>query len=192
MKLKVCAITGLIFLTLNQILLLKGNEFIQAQKPIDYVHWLLLIGILLTLSLNYIFSDNIFSNTATILTSLGVVALIGQATIDFLWWSYGTDYTGMNDLTNQIMSRPSIRIPFITIGPALFYFGLATHAGKLIRTYPVWSIASFIGVIIIGLGAFVYNNRMPIVLGHIILTLGLAVLICKKGDTTTKTKIGTM
>lgn len=180
MKLKLCAVIGLIFLILNQIMLLKGNEFIQTQKPIDYAHWLLLIGALLTLSINYIFSDNIFSNTATILTSLGIVALIGQATIDFLWWSYGTDYTGMNDLTNQIMSRPSIRIPFMTIGPGLFYFGLATHAGKLIRNHPVWSIATFIGVILIGLGAFYYDSRMLIVIGHIILSTGIIVLIYKK------------
>ena len=70
-----------------------------------------------------VFSDNIFSDLATILTSLGIVALIGQATIDFLWWSYGTDFEGMNKLTSQIMESPSIRIPFMTIGPALFYFG---------------------------------------------------------------------
>jgi hypothetical protein len=141
---------------------------------------LLLIGVLLTLSINYIFSDNIFSNTATILTSLGVIALIGQATIDFLWWSYGTDYDGMNNLTNQIMSKPSIRIPFVTIGPALFYFGLATHAGKLIRVQPIGSITVFLGVVAIGLGSFAYDSRMLIIIGHIILTIGLIVLIYNK------------
>jgi hypothetical protein len=189
MKLKVCAIIGLVFLIINQIMLLKGNEFIQAQKPIDYAHWLLLIGVLLTLSINYIFSNNIFSNTATILTSLGIVALIGQATIDFLWWSYGTDYAGMNDLTNQIMSKPSIRIPFVTIGPALFYLGLATHAGKLIQKQPIWSIATFIGVITIGLGSFGYDSRMLIIVGHIILTIGIAVLIYKKEITSYKINV---
>lgn len=180
MKLKIYATIGLVFLIINQIMLLKGNEFIQTQEPIDYAHWLLLIGVLLTLSLNYIFSDNIFSNAATVLTSLGVVALIGQATIDFLWWSYGTNYAGMNDLTNQIMSRPSIRIPFVTIGPALFYLGLITHAGKLIRKQPIWSITAILGVVTIGLGSFAYDSRMLIIIGHIILAIGLIVLIFKK------------
>ena len=182
MKLKIYTITGLIFLISNQIILLKGNEFVQTQKPIDYAHWLLLIGVLLTLSINYIFSDNIFSNLATILTSLGVIALIGQATIDFLWWSYGTDYAGMNDLSNQIMSSPSIRIPFVTIGPALFYLGLATHAVRLIQKQPIWSIAALLGVVAIGFGSFTYDSRMLIIAGHIILTIGLTVLIYKKDN----------
>lgn len=180
MKLKYLAITGLAFLIINQMLLLGGNEFIQNQQPIDYAHWLLLIGALLCLSLNYLFSDNIFSNLATILTSLGIVALIGQATIDFLWWSYGTDFEGMNKLTGQIMERPSIRIPFMTVGPALFYFGLIAHAGKFIKTHILWSILVFTGVIGIGLGAFAFDNRLLIVVSHILLTIGIIVLIFKK------------
>ncbi len=86
----------------------------------------------------------------------------------------------MNDLTSQIMNRPSIRMPFMTIGPALFYLGLATHAGKLIRKQPIWSIAVFLGVVTIGLGSFTYDSRMLIIVGHIILTIGLTVLIYKK------------
>jgi hypothetical protein len=180
MKLRYFAIFGLVFLTINQVMLLGGNEFIQNQSPIDYAHWLLLIGALLCLSVNYIFSNNIFSNLATILTSLGVVALIGQATIDFLWWSYGTDFEGMNKLSSQIMESPSIRIPFMTIGPALFYLGLAAHAAKYIKTLSLWSILVIIGVIGLGFGAFAMDSRMLIVLSHILLTIGIVVLIFKK------------
>jgi len=180
MKLKIVAVTGLVFLTINQIMLLGGNEFIQAQTPIDYAHWLLLIGILMTLSLNYIFSNNSFGNLATILTSLGVVALIGQATIDFLWWSYGDNYDGMNALVNQIMNKPSIRIPFMTLGPALFYLGLASHAVKAIKEYPIGAIITVIAVVIIGLGSFTYDSRMVIVFGHVLLTVGIALLIFRK------------
>ncbi|MEL6918740.1 MAG: hypothetical protein AAFO99_13535, partial [Bacteroidota bacterium] len=155
-------------------------EYIQSQEPIDFAHWLLLVGALLCLSINYILSDNAFSTLASILTSLGVVALIGQATIDFIWWSYGDDHIGMTHLTSQIMGRPSIRIPFMTIGPALFYLGLATHAGKRIRKNPIWSLATLIGVILTGLGSFAYHNRMLIVLGHIILTIGIIALLLKR------------
>lgn len=180
MKLKIVAIIGLVFLTINQIMLLGGNEFIQAQTPIDYAHWLLLVGALMTLSLNYIFSNNSFGNLATILTSLGVVALIGQATIDFLWWSYGNDYTGMENLTRQIMSRPSIRIPFMTLGPAMFYLGLVSHAVKFIKGHPIGAITIVIAVLIIGLGSFAYDSRLLIVLGHVLLTGGITLLIFKK------------
>jgi len=182
MKLKILAILGLVFLIINQIMLLGGNEFIQNQQPIDYAHWLLLIGALLCLSLNYIFSDNIFSNFATILTSLGIVALIGQATIDFLWWSYGTDFEGMEKLTRQIMERPSIRIPFMTIGPALFYFGLIAHSVKFIKKHTLWSILVILGVVGIGIGAFALDSRMIIVWSHILLTIGIVILIFKKNS----------
>lgn len=180
MKLKYAAITGLVFLIINQAMLLGGNEFIQSQQPIDYAHWLLLIGALLCLSVNYIFSDHIFSNLATVLTSLGVVALIGQATIDFLWWSYGTDFEGMYQLTNQVMENPSIRIPFMTIGPALFYLGLTAHAGRFIKTNTLWSVFAIVGVIGIGLGAFAFDSRMWIVVSHILLAIGMVMLILKK------------
>ncbi len=180
MKLKNAAITGFVFLIINQAMLLGGNEFIQSQQPIDYAHWLLLIGALLCLSVNYIFSDHIFSNLATVLTSLGVVALIGQATIDFLWWSYGTDLEGMYQLTNQVMENPSIRIPFMTIGPALFYLGLTAHAGRFFKTNTLWSVFAIIGVIGIGLGAFAFDSRMWIVVSHILLAIGMVILILKR------------
>jgi len=189
MRLKIYAIIGLSFLILNQLLLLKGNEFIQTQKPIDYVHWLLLLGVLLSVSINYIFSNGIFNNTATALTSIGIIALSGQAVIDFLWWSYGTDYEGMTQLTNQIMERPSIRIPFITIGPALFYLGLAIHAGKFIRKQTFWSSLAIVGVIITGLGSFALDNREVIILGHMVLTAGIIGLIFKKDPTILNTKL---
>ncbi len=186
MKLKFAAVIGLAFLTINQILLLGGYEFIQNQQPIDYVHWLLLIGALLCLSLNYIFSNTIFSNLATILTSLGIVALIGQATIDFLWWSYGTDIEGVDKLTRQIMERPSIRMPFMTIGPALFYLGLTVHAGRFIKTDTLQSLLVFLGVFGIGLGAFAFDSRILIVVGHILLTIGIVALIFRNDLTLQK------
>lgn len=188
MKLKYVAITGLVFLIINQIMLLGGHEFIQNQQPIDYAHWLLLIGALLCLSLNYIFSDNIFNNLATILTSLGIVALIGQATIDFLWWSYGTDFEGMEKLVNQIMESPSIRIPFMTIGPGLFYFGLSIHAARFVKTHTLWSILVFVGGLGVGLGAFAFNSRMLIVVSHILITIGIVVLIFKNDLPPTNTR----
>ncbi len=180
MKLKILGTIGLIFLIVNQLLLLKGNDFIQAQNPIDYTHWLLMVGVLLSLSFNHIFDKSNFNSMASILTSLGVIALMGQAIIDFVWWSYGSDHTGMNNLINQLMNKPSIRIPFITLGPALFYLGLAMHTGKYLKTHAIWSIVTIIGVIIIGLGSFIYDSRILIVLGHLIFTLGILALVYKK------------
>lgn len=177
MKPKIWATMGLVFLVLNQILLLQGDVFIQTQQPIDYAHWLLLLGALLTVTINVVLSDNIFSKPATILTSLGAIALLGQAVIDFTWWSYGTDYGDMGNAVNQVMGQPSIRIPFITIGPALFYLGLALHAGKYIKKLPIWGLLVLIGVVVTGVGSFAMDSRTAILVGHVLLTTGLTGLI---------------
>ena len=177
MKLRICAVTGLIFLVINQFMLLQGVEFIQTQSPIDYAHWLLFIGVLLCLSINQIFSDNLFSNTATILTTIGVIALGGQAVIDFCWWSYGTDYDGMKNLDYLIMSNPSLRIPFMTIGPAFFYIGLVLHSLKFFKEQTIWTLITVTGVIVIGVSSLVIFDRMIISIGHIILTIGMSGLI---------------
>ncbi len=182
MRLKIFTTIGLLFLVLNQTLLLQGNIFLQAQKPIDFAHWLLLLGVLLTLAINHVFSNNSFGNTATILTSLGAIALIGQAVIDFVWWSYGDDYVGMENLTQQLINEPSIRIPFMTIGPAFFYIGLGIHAGKLLRKHLLWTLITFAGILVIGIGSFVSDSRISIVIGHILVSIGLIALMFKKND----------
>ena len=179
-RLKLCAIMGLVFLVANQTMLLLGNEFIQTQQPIDYAHWLLFLGVLLSLSINHVLSDNHFSSTASVLTSIGVAALLGQAVIDFLWWSYGTDYEGMNKLTSKVMNNPSIRIPFMTIGPALFYLGLAIHSSKYFKEHTLLSILVIVGVVITGMGSFLYDSRQVILLGHIVMSAGIISLLLKR------------
>ena len=151
---------GFVFLTLNQILLLKGDEFIQTQKPIDFAHWLLLIGAMLSLSTNTVFSKNNYSSVAAILTFAGVVALIGQASIDLVWWSFGTDYDGMIKLIRQLEEKPSIWLTFMAIGPSLFYVGLAIHALKFIKRNVLASLIVIVATIVIGLSSLVWTERM--------------------------------
>ena len=180
MKFRLYAFIGLAFLILNQVLLLRGNEFIQTQQPIDFAHWLLFFGVLLCISLNYIFSKGLFNSVASGLTTMGVVALVGQAVIDLIWWSYGTDYEGVNRLTNQLMSHPSIRIPFMTIGPALFYLGIAIHSGKFFKKYTAWALVAICGVIITGVGSFALDSRLAIVIGHLVMATGVLMLVFKE------------
>jgi len=179
MKLKILGVIGLAFLIVNQIMLTKGDEFLQAQQ-IDFAHWFLLFGALLTISFSYIFPKNIFNTVATVLTILGIIAHIGMATIDFVIWSYGDDYVGMTDLIIQLRSKPSIWIPFMTIGPSFLFIGLATHAWKFVRTHPISSILTIGGSLMIGLAAFLWGNKFLVVLAYIIFSMGLVLLIYRK------------
>lgn len=183
MKLKILGIIGLILLIINQIMLSKGDGFVQTQEPIDFAHWVLLIGALLTISFSYVFPRSIFNTIATALTLLGIIAHIGMATIDFILWSYGDDYAGMNNLIIQLRNKPSIWIPFMTIGPSLLFIGLATHAWKFIRTHPIGGIVTIGGSVMIGLAAFLWDDRLLVVLSYIIFSTGLVLLVFRKDKT---------
>jgi len=183
-NLKILIIIGLVFLTINQLLILNGDEFIQKQQPIDFVHWLLLIGAVLSLSVNNVFSNSGIGKIASFLTFAGVVALIGQATIDLVWWSFGTDYEGLIKLINQLESKPSIWITFMAVGPSFFYIGLAIHAVKFLKTNTFASIVVILSTIIIGLASLVWTERLVIVFGHIFLTIGIILLLYRKENVT--------
>ncbi len=182
MKFKLLGITGLILLTINQVMLLKGDEFLQAQS-IDFAHWFLLFGALFTIAFSFVFPKSIFNSIATVFTILGIVAHIGMATIDFAIWSFGDDYIAMNEFIIQLRNKPSIWLPFMTIGPSFLFIGLATHAWKFIRTHPIGSIATIGGSIMIGLSAFLSDDRLLVVLAHIIFTFGLVLLVYRKEKT---------
>ena len=179
MKLKLLGIIGLILLILNQMMISKGEEFIQSQ-PIDFAHWILLIGALFTVSFSLIFPKSIFNTIATFLTILGIIAHIGMATIDFVIWSFGNNYEEMNNLIFQLKNKPSVWLPFMTVGPSLLFVGLSIQAWKFIRTNPISSIMTIIGSIMIGLSSFLANDRLFIVLAFIIFTAGLTLLAFRK------------
>lgn len=180
MRLKVLGVIGLVFLIINQMMLLKGDAFIQEQAPIDFAHWFLLIGAVLTISFSYIFPKSIFNTVATVLTILGIVAHIGMSTIDFILWSFGDDHLGMNNLVLQLRDKPSIWLPFMTIGPSLLFIGLATHAWKFIRTNPISALLTISGSVMIGLSSFMWNDRNLIILAYLIFSVGLVLLINRK------------
>lgn len=46
MNYKILFIVGLLFEVIAQILLSRGNDFVYAQKPIDFAHWFLLLGVI--------------------------------------------------------------------------------------------------------------------------------------------------
>lgn len=179
MKLKILGIIGLVLLIINQLMISKGDEFVQNQQ-IDFAHWFLLFGAIFTISFSYIFPKSIFNTIATIFTIIGIIAHIGMATIDFAIWSYGNDYDGMTDFIVQLRNKPSFWIPFITVSPSFLFVGLATQAWKFIRTHPIGSILTIGGSIMIGLSAFLFSNKFLIVLAHIIFSIGLILLAYRK------------
>ena len=177
MKPKILCIIGLLFLTLSQLLLAQGFDFLQAQQPIDFAHWFMLIGAILLLSFNYVFPKSIFNSIAIVLTSLGVIAHIGMCPIDIALWSFGEDAGKRNELIGHLINTPSIWYPFFVIGPSLLYIGLSIHAWKFIASHPISAILAIGGSALIGAGQFMGLDRRIVVLGCILFAIGLLLLV---------------
>jgi len=173
---KSLCILGLFFLIVGQSILLKGQEFVFAQKPVDYAHWFLLSGAVLMFTFSFVFPKNIFHFIGTIFTIIGVIAFIGMSTIDFIIWSFGTE-NSRQEFLNHLFNTPSITLPFIIVGPSFLYVGLAIQSLNYVRTNFPGFILTVIGMVIIGTGQLISHQRIIVVAGHIIFAIGLVILL---------------
>ena len=179
MKLKTICIIGLSLFVISYWIFTKGNEFAHSQKPIDFAHWLNLIGAVLLLNFNKVFPKNKLGKVASILTTLGVIAFIGLNTIDFISWSFGNNNDGRNEFFNQLANTPSIAFPFVYVGPSLLFLGLSIHALNFIKSNLIGYILTTLGAILMGLGYFLFGNLIYTASGVSIFALGLFLILNK-------------
>lgn len=180
MKVKIIATIGLAFIVLSQVLLYQGFEFLYTQKPIDFAHWFLLIGASMTISVSFVLPKSIINTIATALTILGIIAHIGMSAIDFTLWSFGTDDTSRNNLIGHLMHTPSVWYPFFVVGPSLLYIGLATQAWYFTKSHTFPALLTLGGSFLLGFGQFMSPNRIWVVIGTLVFSLGLVWLIFRK------------
>nr|WP_322625077.1 hypothetical protein [uncultured Flavobacterium sp.] len=177
----ICSI-GLLFFVLSYLLFSQGAKLTYFQEPIDFAHWLNLIGAVLLFSFNNVFPKNTLSFIASVVTTLGIVAHIGLCTIDFIMWSYGNDEVAKDALGEHIANTPAILYPFIIVGPSLLFVGLALHAANFIKTNTLSSLMVILGAPAVGFSFFVLKNGMYMVLSCLIFVVGLALLLYRKEE----------
>jgi len=175
-------VIGLILFTFSHWLFVKGSDFSYSQKPIDFAHWINLIGAILLINFNYIFPKNKLNLISSFLTTLGVIAHIGLCTIDFIFWSFGDDYASRNELMEHLGNTPSIAFPFVFVGPSLLFLGLATHTLNFIKTNPIGSILTIAGAILTGLGHFLWDDRIYVAIACTIFAIGLLIIVYRKNE----------
>ncbi len=173
-----CA-TGLLLLIAGQVILSKGPDFVSGQRPIDYAHWFLLTGAVSMLSFSSVLTKSTFHFIGTIITVIGVTAVIGMCTIDFMIWSFNAE-NSRNEFLTQLFNTPSVSIPFIKVGPSFLYVGLAIQSFSYLRTNFPGFILTVSGTIIIGIGQLIIHQRMVVVLGHIVFATGLVLVLYLK------------
>ena len=179
LKLKNICIIGLSLFVVSYWIFTRGNEFAHSQKPIDFAHWLNLIGAVLLLNFNKIFPKNKIGKIASILTTLGVIAFIGLNTIDFISWSFGNDNNGRIEFYNQLADTPAIVFPFVYVGPSLLFLGLSAHALNFSKSNLIGFVLTFSGAIFMGLGYFLWDNLIYTAIGVTIFAFGLIFILNK-------------
>jgi hypothetical protein len=179
LKLKTICITGLFLFVASNWIFTLGNEFAHSQKPIDFAHWLNLIGAVLLINFNKIFPKNRIGQIGSLITTLGVIAFIGLNTIDFISWSFGEDNNSRNAFLNQLASTPAIAFPFVYVGPSLLFLGLSIHALNFFKSNLIGYVLTVFGAVFMGLGYFLLGNIIYSALGCTIFALGLILILNK-------------
>ncbi len=183
MKSKNLCLIGLLLFIASYVMFSQGSQFSHAQKPIDYAHWSNLIGAVLLLSFNYVFSKNKLHTIASVVTAIGVIAHIGLCTIDFIMWSFGSDDVSRTALLNHLYSTPSIVYPFIIIGPSMLFVGLSLHAWNFIKKHTLPALMVILGAPAVGISYFILNNGNLMLLSCFIFCLGLGLLLYRNTNT---------
>ncbi|GAA1768194.1 hypothetical protein [Agromyces humatus] len=136
----------------GQLLLSFGRDFINAQQPIDWAHWLILIGAVGgALSISG-FGHGRLGRIARSLVVIGAVGFGGMVAIDLLLWTLPAEPM-LDDALSAAIDAPQVAVPFLWVGPALFFIGLALVAVEWLRL-SAWAAGLFIvGTVLSGVGA---------------------------------------
>lgn len=148
---KLAFLFGLVLYILGQVLVNLGPDFVSAQRPVDYAHWLLLLGSLFFLPFVARLARTPLNLVALITMALGVAAVIGMCVLDFIFWSLPDD-AFESELARRLTATPAIWSPFITVGPN-YIFGLALALSSLafFRESRVGTALALAGSVVIAL-----------------------------------------
>lgn len=174
---KILCLVGLTLFVISYIMFSQGADFIYSQKPIDFAHWMNLIGGALLINFNKVFPKNRINSIASFLTTLGVIGNIGLCALDLMMWSYGMDLEGRMELGNKINNTPSIFYPFQVFGPSFLLFGLSLHAWNFIRRKPLPALLVILGAPSIGVSFFILKNGVLMAFCCFLFALGLGFLL---------------
>ena len=180
---------GMVVLTAGQSLLAQGHAFVMAQRPLDWVHWLLLLGAVTLMWRLTEIPVGWLGRLGRFATVAGGAAFIGMSVIDFVFWALPSE-AARQAFNSQVLQAPAISLPFITVGPSLLFLGL----GTMVLEWAVamrWRAGLVLGgIVLVGSGQF-GNARWLVVAGHLVILAGLGamwVLVRSRGSALSGTR----
>ena len=160
---------GLVIFTIGQGMTGLSLEFGASQQPIDYMHWMMLLGGLLMIPFAVRLPRTPINRLASPLLILGIAAIVGMAVIDFVLWSYGLT-PERSALIDHLQAVPVIWKPFLEIGPGwVFGLGLCLPSLYYAQRVPIGTLIVVLGGLMLPLGF-----RHYVLLGYPVIILGYA------------------
>jgi len=174
------SLIGLVLLILSQLGLSMGYDFLMSQKPIDFTHWAMLLAAVLSFSLWFSLPHSVTKKFGLAMMTLGIGAVAGMCCIDFILWAAHDTPEIKESIFKVIFENKSINVPFLSVGPSLFYMGLGVATYGLFMKYKWEVLVLNAGLFMIGLGHMVFQNRVIPVIGSIMLFVGILSILTNR------------
>ncbi len=158
---------GLSIYAVGQLVISILQGALQSQKPIDYAHWLLLIGVFLLIPFSAKLPRHGLHRITSPVLLAGIVCVIGMCMLDFVFWAIPSPEL-KSEVAGHLIAADSIWQPFMKIGPnRIFMLGLALPSLAYYR-------ASMLGTafVIIGVGVVVLTPQWVNALGYSVIIIG--------------------
>jgi hypothetical protein len=171
-------ILGFTLLVLAQ-LAFSFTDTIELLKPIDFIHWTLLLGCVFVIPGTLALNKDKFSKIGLPLTLIGIITSIGMCTIDFVLWSYSGNQEARNDMYLHLVNQPAIWPVFISVGPTFFFTGFVIQSFDYIKTNLKEVLIINFGVILVALGGLILpkDYHYIMVIGYTIFAVGNILLL---------------
>jgi hypothetical protein len=165
---------GMILLTVGQTLIAQGHAFVMDLRPLDWSHWLLLLGaVTLTWRLTEI-PVGWLGRVGCLVTVAGGAAFIGMSVIDFSLWALPSE-AAREAFASRVLQAPTISLPFVSVGPSLLFVGLGAIVLEWVAAMR-WRVGLALGgIVLVGVGQF-GNARWLVVGGHLVILTGLGAM----------------
>ena len=159
----------------GQLLLSFGRDFIDAQQPIDWAHWLILIGAAGGALSTSGFALSQYGRIGRAFVMIGAIGFGGMVAIDLMLWTLTADPM-FDDALSAALDSPQVAVPFLWVGPTLFFIGLTLIAVEWVRM-STWAAGLFIfGAVLNGVGAATGVDGITLV-SFAIMLAGLGCLV---------------
>lgn len=169
---------SLLAMGLGQLLLSFGRDFVAGQKPIDWAHWLLLVGAVGAAASFLRMQQGTLGRVARLFVVLGAVGFTGMVAIDILLWTI-PEAPAVDDAIDIALDSPAVAVPFLWVGPSLLFMGIALKALEWWRQ-STWAAAlTLVGTLLNGFGQATRSYTV-ILLSFVLMLVGLAGLWANK------------